>query len=79
MKRYGNLWSPIVDFENLWWAARRAEAGKRYRENVLDFNFNFEENLIQLQSELIAKTYQPGPYKTFKIIDPKPRIIRAPL
>jgi retron-type reverse transcriptase len=77
MKRYGNLWSPIVEFENLWWAARRAEAGKRYREAVLDFNFNFEENLIQLQAELKAKTYQPGPYKTFKIIDPKPRIISA--
>jgi retron-type reverse transcriptase len=77
MKRYGNLWSSIVDFENLWWASRRAEAGKRYRENVVAFNFNFEENLIQLQSELINKTYQPGPYKTFKIIDPKPRIISA--
>ncbi len=77
MKRYGNLWSQIVDFENLWWAARKAERGKRFRENVSDFNFNFEENLIQLQSELITKTYQPGPYKTFKIIDPKPRIISA--
>ncbi|MGB3292211.1 MAG: RNA-directed DNA polymerase [Phormidesmis sp.] len=77
MKRYGNLWPQIINFENLWWAARKAERGKRYRENVLDFNFNFEENLIQLQSELIAKTYQPGPYKTFKIIDPKPRIISA--
>lgn len=77
MKHYGNLYSQIIDFENLWWAARKAERGKRYRETVLDFNFNFEENLIQLQSELTAKTYQPGPYKTFKIIDPKPRIISA--
>ncbi|PZO59572.1 MAG: RNA-dependent DNA polymerase [Phormidesmis priestleyi] len=77
MKRYGNLYSQIVEFENLWWAARRAESGKRLRENVLEFNFNFESNLIQLQSELADRTYQPGPYRTFKIIDPKPRIISA--
>ena len=25
MKRYGNLWSKIVDFENLWWAARNGD------------------------------------------------------
>lgn len=77
MKRYGNLWPQIIDFENLWWAARRAERGKRFRENVLDFNASFDRNLIQLQSELETKTYRPGEYKTFKIIDPKPRIISA--
>ncbi len=77
MKRYGNQWPKITEFENLWWAARKAERGKRYRENVLDFNFDFDSNLIRLQTELETKTYQPGPYKTFKIIDPKPRIISA--
>ncbi|MEA5464352.1 RNA-directed DNA polymerase [Leptothoe sp. PORK10 BA2] len=77
MKRHGNLWPNIIDFENLLLAARKAEKGKRFRENVLDFNFHLEQELIQLHSELTTKTYQPGAYKTFKIIDPKPRIISA--
>ena len=77
MKRHGNLWSHIIEFENLLLAAREAEKGKRFRENILEFNFNLEQELIQLQTELINKIYQPGPYKTFKIIDPKPRIISA--
>lgn len=45
MKRYGNLYSTIVSFENLWQAARHAQRGKRYRGDVLPFNFDIEEQL----------------------------------
>lgn len=77
MKRYGNLWSEILAWENLNLAARLAQKGKRYRENVLEFNYNLEPNLFQLQTELTDKTYRPGAYKTFEIYDPKPRLISA--
>lgn len=77
MKRYGDLWQKIVSFENLLQAARQAQRGKRYRENVLSFNFNLETELLQLQTELLRQTYQPGSYRTFHIYDPKPRIISA--
>lgn len=77
MKRYGNLWPQITDFENLWQAARQAQQGKHFRENVLTFNHELEQNLLQLQSELQTKTYQPGDYHTFEISDPKPRLISA--
>jgi len=40
MKRHGNLWTEIIDFENLLTAARQAQRGKRFRENVLEFNYN---------------------------------------
>ncbi len=40
MKRYGNLYSQIVDFENILIAAQKAQRGKRFRENVLAFNDN---------------------------------------
>ncbi len=39
MKRYGNLFSQIIKFDNLLKAAKTAEKGKRYRDNVLDFNY----------------------------------------
>ena len=77
MKRYGNLWHQIVDWENLLLAARYAQKGKRFRDNVLAFNYNLEQELFKLRSELKSKTYCPGAYKSFRIYDPKPRLISA--
>ncbi|MBD2027031.1 hypothetical protein H6F80_21930, partial [Leptolyngbya sp. FACHB-711] len=77
MKRYGNLWSQVVSFENLLQASRQAQRGKRYRPNVLEFNYNLEQELFRLQSELHQKTYTPGGYRTFRIRDPKSRLISA--
>ena len=77
MKRYNHLWPDIIAFENLLAAARQAQRGKRFRQNVLAFNYNLESELIRIQRELESKTYQPGAYWTFKIIDPKPRTISA--
>jgi RNA-directed DNA polymerase len=77
MKRYGNLWPQIIDFENLLQASRLAQRGKRYRPNVLDFNYNLDRELLRLQRELSEKSYKPGKYRTFDIYDPKPRMISA--
>jgi retron-type reverse transcriptase len=77
MKRYGNLWPQIIDFENLLTAARQAQRGKRFRENVLEFNYNLEQELAQLKIALENKTYQPGAYYTFEIVEPKRRMISA--
>ncbi|MDX2216517.1 MAG: RNA-directed DNA polymerase [Oculatellaceae cyanobacterium bins.114] len=77
MKRYGNLWHQVIDFSNLLQAARNAQKGKRFRDNVLAFNHNLEAELIQLQLELETKTYIPGSYKTFQIRKPKRRLISA--
>lgn len=77
MKRYGYLWQQIIAFENLWQAARQAQRGKRFRPNVLEFNYDLESNLLKLQAELGNRTYQPGEYRTFEITDPKPRLISA--
>jgi len=77
MKRYGNLWYQIIAFENLLNAARQAQRGKRFRHNVLTFNYNLETELFQLKTELAQKTYQPGIYKTFEIVEPKRRLISA--
>ena len=77
MKRVGNLWSNIIDFDNLLFAARKAQKGKRFQENVLRFNYDLEAELFDIQDELMEKTYQPGEYKTFEIYEPKKRMISA--
>lgn len=77
MKRYGNLWPQVIAFDNLLQAARQAQKGKRFRDNVLAFNDQLEIELFQLEGELKSFTYRPGAYRTFKIRDPKPRLISA--
>ena len=77
MKRYGNLYPQILKFTNLLLAAKKAQKGKRYRPNVLGFNYYLEAELSQLQQELSTKTYQPGKYRTFYIKEPKTRMISA--
>jgi retron-type reverse transcriptase len=77
MKRYGNLYPQIVDFDNLYLSAKKAQKSKRFRPNVLAFNYNLETELLTLQQELINKTYQPGEYRTFHLQDLKTRLISA--
>ncbi|MGB3640736.1 MAG: RNA-directed DNA polymerase [Rivularia sp. (in: cyanobacteria)] len=77
MKRHGNIYPQIIDFENILLAAKKAQKGKRFRDNVLEFNYNLESELIKIQRELTEKCYQPGIYKTFYIKEPKTRMISA--
>jgi retron-type reverse transcriptase len=77
MKRRGNLWPELVSFGNLLEAARRGAAGKRTRPDVASFLVNLETELFGLQRELIQGYYRPGPYRTFTIHEPKPRMISA--
>ncbi|MBO3459902.1 RNA-directed DNA polymerase [Aetokthonos hydrillicola Thurmond2011] len=77
MKRYGNIYPQIIEFENILAAAKKAQKGKRYRDNVLIFNYNLEQELEKLQKELANKNYQPGVYRSFYIKEPKSRLISA--
>lgn len=77
MKRYGNLYQEIINFENILIASRQAQKSKRFRDNVLDFNYHLETELIKLQKHLTDKTYQPGAYRTFRLTNPKSRLISA--
>jgi retron-type reverse transcriptase len=77
MKTYTHLYEAICSFENLLCAARKAQKGKRFQENVGQFNVNLEHELIGLRRELLEKSYQPGDYRTFQIYEPKLRMISA--
>lgn len=77
MKSYTNLFEKVIDFENLWRAYRRARKGKRSRPQVAAFEYQLEGELCTLRDELASGTYRPGPYRHFRITEPKPRIISA--
>lgn len=76
-KTYNDLYERIYDFDNLYTAYLKARAGKRYKNEVLRFSQNLEEEIITLQNELIWGTYKTGPYKKFIIYEPKKREISA--
>lgn len=77
MKTYKNLYPKIYSWENLEKAYRKARKGKRKNWPVADFEYNWEGQLLRLQEELVNKNYQPGPYHSFYIHDPKKRLISA--
>lgn len=77
MKRYGNLFKRLISFENIYLACIKAKKRKRYKQNVLKFNNELENNILKIREELAAKTYKPGEYKKFMIYEPKEREISA--
>lgn len=77
MKKLKGLFSQVYGFENLHQAYRKARKCKRYRNEVLAFSANLEENLIEIQNELIWKTYRVGRYREFYVWEPKQRLIMA--
>jgi RNA-directed DNA polymerase len=77
MKTIGNIFDRIVAFDNVLDSARKAAKGKREQQSVLLFFHHLEDNLWRIISDLQNKTWQPGPYTTFSIYSPKPRMISA--
>jgi RNA-directed DNA polymerase len=58
------------------WRGGRAR-GKRSRLDVARFLLNLESELWLLRRELEEERYHPGPYRSFRVRDPKPRLISA--
>lgn len=77
MKRYRDIYPAIYDYENLYEAYRSARRGKTQRSEVMAFTRDLEGNLIELQNELIWRTYRVGRYREFYVKDPKKRLIMA--
>jgi retron-type reverse transcriptase len=71
------LWPELTSLPNLFDAANRAAEGKKSRPDVAAFRANLEPELYRLKRQLVDGSYRPGPYHTFRIVDPKPRRISA--
>lgn len=77
LEKLQHLKARVCSFENLYAAYQEAAKEKHYREDVLLFTFNLEDNLLDLQRDLENETYVVGPYREFYVRYPKPRLIMA--
>lgn len=78
MKRIGHLFEQAFTPEALYQAWMDASYGKRGKRATLEFSRNLSANLDALHTALHNGSYQPKPYKEFKVYEPKERIIFAP-
>jgi len=77
VRRSKNLWRRVIDFQSLCEATRRAAQGKALSQAAVRFLVDLEPEIFKLQRSLVDGSYHPKPYQTFRIVDPKPRIISA--
>jgi retron-type reverse transcriptase len=71
------MFGEICSFKNLHLAYLKTRKCKRYRDEILKFSYNLEENLLKLQEELLNQIYQHGGYREFIVCDSKKRCIKA--
>jgi Retron-type reverse transcriptase len=67
----------VYDYENLYQSFILSARQKHYRTSVLEFSYSLEENLIEIQNELIWKTYKVSAYRHFMLHEPKERLVSA--
>ena len=75
--RNGELFRDLCEPGHLIRAARAAARGKRRKPDVARFLLELEPECLLLAGELSAGAWLPGAYRTFRIVEPKPRLISA--
>lgn len=76
-KKIRNCFYKNLTFEKFVAAEKRARRHKIYKYEVITFELNLENNLINLINRLKNKTYHLGKYHQFTVTEPKERIIKA--
>lgn len=77
-KTHKNLFEKVVEFKNLLHSYDRARSRKRLRVYATRFDYNLDQNLLNLKERLETGGYKPGGYRRFYTYDPKKRLISAP-
>ena len=70
MKKIGNLFEKIVSIENLQLADEHARRGKLKSYGVRIHDKHKEENIKELQTMLLEKSFKTSKYHIFKIYEP---------
>ena len=76
-KKIKNIFYKSLTFDKLLQAHYRARKNKVYKKEVIVYELNFENNLTNLLRNLYTNTYKLGNYYSFKVYEPKERIIQA--
>ena len=72
-----NCYDKSLTFEKLLQAHKRAKNHKTYKNEVINFEINLENNISNLLNNIKNNKYHLGEYYTFKIYEPKERIISS--
>ena len=75
MKRIGNLFQEIISIDNLKESELNARKGKLKQYGVKIFDKNKDYNIEMLHEILNLKTFKTSPYATFKVFEPKERLV----
>ncbi len=75
--RNGELFKQLCDPAHLIRSAIAAARHKRHQHDVAQFLLELEPSCFRLEAELREGSWRPGPYHTFYIREPKPRMISA--
>ena len=75
MKKFKNLYQKITDLDNIKLAHHNARKNKTHRNDVKKVDADIERFCKQIQDMLINHTYKTSEYFTFKLYEPKERII----
>lgn len=78
MKRAGNLFDKAISQESLYQGYLDARRGKRSARACFEFERRIGAHIANLHQALCDGSYKPLPYNTFKVFEPKPRLIYAP-
>ena len=76
-KTMRNVYDKAVSFDKILIAHKKARRGKREKKDLILFELNLENEILRLEKELKYGKYKHGEYKTFKIYEPKERVIMA--
>lgn len=69
----------VATWANLTSAFEKASRGKRHQPDVLAFSADIDRKLAALGTSIRTETVEVGRFRSFRIFDPKPRIIHAPI
>ena len=72
-----NVFDIIFSMENLYGALEDASRGRRYQRDVLEFNSDAWDNLLELREEVLSGKYTIDKYHIFYVHEPKLRMIMS--
>lgn len=76
-KKIKNCFYEKLTFEKMLAAHQRAKKFKTNRKEVIEFELNLENNIVNLLNSIKNNKYSLGKYYSFVIYEPKKRIINA--
>lgn len=76
-KTIKNCFDKKLTFEKLMEAHKRARQHKSYKNELIKFEMNLENNITNLLNNIKNEKFRVGKYFQFKVYEPKERVINA--